>query len=672
MKSELVDRDDTIHSHDYSESDSGYVSFEDIYSDTGCTIKGRGSNRGSKSDSGRYAYLAPEYETTYGDEHQKQFDPCIRTSETRSFRTRDNARVERDALFQDMRIKADDQERGDRSISCANLSERLLEQQMKVMRDLLQLITIQNTRMRNHSDTGNEFRVMPEKYAGTSSFHTFLAQFENCCEINGWEERDKLLMLKHSLTGDAAAVLWEFGSDRHQSYTELVKHLKIRYGFGGQSELFRMQLKVRKQQEGETLNSLEQDIRKLIVLAYPGETSNILELIARDAFIDAICDRDLALQVLATGPETLESAYQVASKLKFYKDLIHSTEPHKILTAKIDVTLREEAADSEQRQMREEVKEMVQVIQGLAEKVTGLSEDIKKIKNQSRERTGEIQVSCREDSSSDKIRTHRKTMRCFHCNGEGHWKFQCPNKADTEKIGSRRGHRTRLFRNSEVVKKRTVNIPPRSEVGTVLELGEFLNDFEALFGGGEVREDPEEEVTTGQVRAYPVSDPSVPGSSQNEILLVGNSGAPSSLVLGSPRVPGTVSSDKFKHENSHDNTNTNDKHDNTNTNINQSKVYNTGHRNGYSPDVDIDLNPYEDEVNGVVFKRLDDLRDSVCLSSHRNNKSSQKARIGQRPIPRPCAHCPLIIGSRALMRQHIQAEHQDILLTRRRSRPDME
>ena len=69
---------------------------------------------------------------------------------------------------------------------------------------------------------------------------------------------------------------------------------------------------------------------------------------------------------------------------------------------------------------------------------------------------------------------------------------------------------------------------------------------------------------------------------------------------------------------------------------------------------------------------FDDLRDSVCLSSHRNGNSNQKARIGQIPIPRPCVHCPLIIGSRALMRQHIQAEHQDILLMRRRSRPDME
>ena len=107
------------------------------------------------------------------------------------------------------------------------------------------MVNIQNTRMRDQINIRNELRVMPEKYAGTSSFHSFVAQFENCCEINSWEERDKLLMLKNSLTGDAAAVLWDFGSDRQRSYTELVERLKVRYGFEGQSESFRMQLRAK-------------------------------------------------------------------------------------------------------------------------------------------------------------------------------------------------------------------------------------------------------------------------------------------------------------------------------------------------------------------------------------------------------------------------------------------
>ena len=202
-------------------------------------------------------------------------------------------------------------------------------------------------------------------------------------------------------------------------------------------------------------------------------------------------------------------------------------------------------------------------------------------------------------------------------------------------------------------------------MGAALE--EFLEDFEALFEG-EVREEQEAEMTPGKVTACPVSDPSVPGSSQNEIMLGGECGAPSDLVLGSPQDPDTISSDRFKPENCRE--------VGDNINVNQWRDY-FGHRNGYSPDVEVNLNPYKNDFNVGAntrrgLKQLDNLKDSVCLSSHRNRKSNQKARMGQVPIPRPCAHCPLVIGSRALMRQHIQAEHQDLLLMRRRSRQDVE
>ena len=59
--------------------------------------------------------------------------------------------------------------------------------------------------MRDQITTRNKSQVIPEKFADTSSFYSFLVQSENCCEINDWEEREKLLMLRNSLTGSAAA-----------------------------------------------------------------------------------------------------------------------------------------------------------------------------------------------------------------------------------------------------------------------------------------------------------------------------------------------------------------------------------------------------------------------------------------------------------------------------------
>ena len=138
-------------------------------------------------------------------------------------------------------------------------------------------------------------------------------------------------MLRSSLTGNAAAILWDLGADKLCIYKELVELLKARYGSEGQAESFRMQLRARRHYvEGEILSSLVQDIRKLITLFYPGKVSEIVEAIARDAFIEALSDRDLALQVLAKEPETLEKAYQTATKLQSYKDLVYSSDLHRV------------------------------------------------------------------------------------------------------------------------------------------------------------------------------------------------------------------------------------------------------------------------------------------------------------------------------------------------------
>ena len=115
------------------------------------------------------------------------------------------------------------------------------------------MVSVQNAHMRDQINTRNKLRIIPEKFAGTTSFHTFMAQFENS-EINRWEEHEKLLMLRSSLTGNAAAVLWDLGADKRCTYKELVDLLKARYGSEGQAESFRMQLRTRKQRKGETLS----------------------------------------------------------------------------------------------------------------------------------------------------------------------------------------------------------------------------------------------------------------------------------------------------------------------------------------------------------------------------------------------------------------------------------
>ena len=124
----------------------------------------------------------------------------------------------------------------------SNVSEGIMEQQMQLMGEMFRMLSTQNQHMREQANAHSRMKVKPEKFSGSagSSFHSFLALFENCAEINQWNEEDKRLMLRSSLTGNALQILWDLGSDKDYSYEELVAMLMARYGSKGQAESFRM------------------------------------------------------------------------------------------------------------------------------------------------------------------------------------------------------------------------------------------------------------------------------------------------------------------------------------------------------------------------------------------------------------------------------------------------
>ena len=64
------------------------------------------------------------------------------------------------------------------------------------------------------------------------------------------------------------------------------------------------------------LSDLMQDVRRLMVLAYSAQTSEMWESVAINAFLEAVDDPDLALEVRKRGPTTLDEAYRDALLLE--------------------------------------------------------------------------------------------------------------------------------------------------------------------------------------------------------------------------------------------------------------------------------------------------------------------------------------------------------------------
>jgi len=161
--------------------------------------------------------------------------------------------------------------------------------------------------------------MKPAKFDGTGSLESFLAQFDVCARHNRWTAIDKVDFLRVSLEKAATQLLWDFGARTEVTYEQLVERLRQRYGAEGQAETFRAQLYYRRQRADESLGDLLHDIRRLVVLAYPVPSNETTEIVAKDAFLEAIRDRELSLKVREREPKTIDEAYRTALRLSAYQ-----------------------------------------------------------------------------------------------------------------------------------------------------------------------------------------------------------------------------------------------------------------------------------------------------------------------------------------------------------------
>ena len=153
-------------------------------------------------------------------------------------------------------------------------------------------------------------------FDGTSCLETFFAKFDNCATYFHWDTEDQLFQLKASLEGPAGQILWDLGPD---ATVERIKRLlRCRFGNDNQAERFRAELRTRQRKPGESLQSLYQDICRLMALAYPGPTSELSEIVGRDAFLEALGNQALRVRILEREPRTLDEALNVAVRLEAF------------------------------------------------------------------------------------------------------------------------------------------------------------------------------------------------------------------------------------------------------------------------------------------------------------------------------------------------------------------
>ena len=272
--------------------------------------------------------------------------------------------------------------------------------------------------------------IKPPRFEGKDNcLESHLVQFEIIAKHNQWNDSEKADFLKCSLAGEASHMLRDL-SDK-ASCDDVISQLRQRYGSLEQIESYRVELKHRKRKPGETLSHLLKDIRRLFLLAYPGPQNYMTLITARDAFIDALNDRDLMIKVMEREPSNLDQAYKIAERLELYQRLPGGRESE----TKSKVASKVRGTISESDPLLQSIVETQKLMQ---KQLTVLSESLKKDRQT-------------ETKSGDVIKAPSSNLRglCHQCHQPGHYQMQCPERPKRKENETATGATTRCVRSRD-------------------------------------------------------------------------------------------------------------------------------------------------------------------------------------------------------------------------------
>ena len=246
----------------------------------------------------------------------------------------------------------------------------------------------------------------PAPFDGKVAWDAYRTQFELLAMMNRWSDAEKAAYLAISLRGPAATVLTNLPPEQRQSYEALTIALDTRFGLSHQTELNRMRLKARTRRRDESLAELAEDVEHLVRLAYPEAAEGMVEVLAKDQFVDALPDEDMRLRIRQNKPATLRDALGTALELESYQ-LASKQKARFVREAQL------EERHSVQQRTTDQTKEHTgDVLQQLVDALRQVTKG-----------PGRRQFST---PRKERNRSERNNLVCWECKERGHRKRECP------------------------------------------------------------------------------------------------------------------------------------------------------------------------------------------------------------------------------------------------------
>lgn len=265
--------------------------------------------------------------------------------------------------------------------------------------------------------------IMPDMFNGSEEeWEYWYANFENCADINGWDDATKLKFLAVSLKGSAQRVFMDLDAGVRKDLARTVEALATRFRSAKDPELYKSMFLSRKRVPGESLSTLGNEIRVLAGKAYIGIRSDVRDELARDQFIRALDNPKLVLELRHHLPTTLDGAVRKAIEWENVEG------EHNSLRAGAFVA--GEAAGCHPSQYKRQESETGELITMMKEMMTMMKENNTNYyrKNQTR---GASRSSGPDTCWQCGEIGHRKSectlATCWECGQRGHLRRDCRN-----------------------------------------------------------------------------------------------------------------------------------------------------------------------------------------------------------------------------------------------------
>ena len=155
----------------------------------------------------------------------------------------------------------------------------------------------------------------PDDFEMMSQYPVFMKQ------VRGLRENEKSRQRQFGVDVNADLPVYYSTNRKPKSSGMDKQHGKLD-GRSDMEEHYRVDLRCRRRKSNESLRELAQDVRRLMLLSYPGDQSPISENLTKEHFIVALEDPVLELKIREREPRTLDSALRVAQRFEVFRNTV--------------------------------------------------------------------------------------------------------------------------------------------------------------------------------------------------------------------------------------------------------------------------------------------------------------------------------------------------------------